>query len=91
MLKLRFTNSFKKDYRLLKKRGYDLNLLDEVVETLLKGEELDKKYKDHILLGKKYKGLHECHILQNWLLVYRIIENELILELCYSGTHSDLF
>jgi len=52
MLKLRFTNSFKKDYRLLKKRGYDLNLLDEVVETLLRGEKLDPKYKDHILLGK---------------------------------------
>jgi len=91
MLKLRFTNNFKKDYRLLKKRGYDLNLLDEVVETLLRGEKLDSKYRDHILLGNKYKGLHECHILPDWLLVYRIIENELILELCYTGTHSDLF
>lgn len=45
----------------------------------------------HILLGNKYKGLHECHILPDWLLVYRIIENELILELCYTGAHPDLF
>ncbi len=91
MLKLRVTNSFKKDYKLMKRRGYDLSLLDAVVETLLKGEKLETKYKDHILLGSKYKGLHECHIQPDWLLVYRIIEDCLILELCYTGTHSDLF
>lgn len=91
MLKLRFTNSFKKDYKLLKKRGYNLDLLEEVVETLLAGKKLDDRYHDHILLGKKYKGLHECHILPDWLLIYRIINDCLILELCYTGTHSDLF
>ena len=91
MLKLRFTNSFKKDYKLMGKRGYDLSLLDAVVETLMKGETLDPKYKDHILLGQRYKGLHECHIQPDWLLVYRIIDESLILELCYTGTHSDLF
>ena len=91
MLKLRFTNSFKKDYKLMGKRGYDLSLLDAVVETLMKGEILEPKYKDHILLGRRYKGLHECHILPDWLLVYRIIDDSLILELCYTGTHSDLF
>ena len=91
MLKLRFTNSFKKDYKLLKNRGYDLSLLDSVVETLMKGEKLDSRHKDHILLGSKYKGLHECHIQPDWLLIYRIIEDYLILELCYTGTHSDLF
>ena len=91
MLKLRFTNSFRKDYKLLKKRGYDLSLLDETVEKLLNGKKLEERYRDHILLGSKYKGLHECHILSDWLLVYRIIEECLILELCYTGTHSDLF
>ena len=91
MLKLRFTNSFKKDYKLMGKRGYDLSLLDAVVETLMKGEPLEPKYKDHILLGKRYKGLHECHIQPDWLLVYRIIDDSLFLELCYTGTHSDLF
>ena len=91
MLKLRITNSFKKDYTLMEKRGYNLSLLDAVVEILMKGEKLEPKYKDHILLGSKYKGLHECHIQPEWLLVYRIIEDCLILELCYTGTHSDLF
>ena len=91
MLKLRVTNSFKKDYKLLQIRGYNLTLLDAVIETLMKGEKLDSRYKDHILLGSKYKGLHECHIQSDWLLVYRIIEDYLILELCYTGTHSDLF
>jgi len=56
----------------------------------LKEETLDTKYRDYILEGK-YKGLHECHIQSDWLLVYRIIDLELILELCYTGTHSDLF
>ena len=91
MLKLRITNSFKKDYKLMEKRGYNLSLLDAVVEILMKGEKLEPKYKDHILLGRKYKGLHECHIQTDWLLVYRIIDDCLILELCYTGTHSDLF
>ena len=91
MLKLRFTNSFRKDYKLLKKRGYDLSLLDETVEKLLCGKKLEERYRDHILLGSKYRGLHECHIQPDWLLVYRIIEDCLILELCYTGTHSDLF
>lgn len=91
MLKVRFTNSFKKDYKLLQKRGYNLSLLDAVVETLMKEEKLDPKYKDHALFGGKYKGLHECHIQPDWLLVYRIIKDCLILELCYTGTHSDLF
>ncbi len=75
----------------MERRDYDLSLLDAVVETLLKGEKLEAKYRDHILLGSKYEGLHECHIQSNWLLVYRIIEDCLILELCYTGTHSDLF
>lgn len=90
MLKLQITNSFKHDYKLMKKRGFDLSLLDYVVDLLLKGEALPPCYRDHILKGR-YGGLHECHILPDWLLVYRIINSELILELCYTGTHSDLF
>ena len=91
MLKLLILNSFKKDYKLLIKRGYNISILEEVVSILLRGESLPAKYHDHILLGHKYKGLHECHIQPNWLLVYRLINEELILELCYTGTHSDLF
>lgn len=91
MLELRFTNSFRKDYKLIKKRGYNLALLNAVVAKLQKQEALDSKYHDHELLGRKYKGLRECHIQPDWLLVYRVLGNELILELCYTGTHSDLF
>lgn len=91
MLDLRFTNSFRQDFKKIKKRGYDLKLLYDVVEKLQNEVTLEPRFQDHILKGKKYSGLHECHILPDWLLVYRIIDNELILELLYTGTHSDLF
>ena len=90
-LSIRLTNSFKKDYKTAEKRNYDLSVLDEVVNKLASHEALDAKYCDHALIGKKYKGMRECHLKPNWLLVYRIIESELILELLYTGTHSDLF
>lgn len=90
MLRLRLTNSFRRDYKLLKKRGFNLALLDDVVDRLLNGDVLEPRYRDHSLKGR-YKGLRECHILPDWLLVYRVIDAELILELCYTGTHSDLF
>lgn len=87
---LRLTNSFRRDYKLLKKRGFNLALLDDVVDRLLNGDVLEPRYRDHSLKGR-YKGLRECHILPDWLLVYRLIDAELILELCYTGTRSDLF
>lgn len=84
------TSMFKKDMKLAKRRGYDLSLLDSVVETLAMGQPLPEKYKDHILVGN-YKGCRECHITPDWLLIYEISENELILYLTRTGTHSDLF
>lgn len=84
------TSMFKKDLKLAKKRGYDLNLLDDVVSTLFYGLPLDEKYKDHNLIGN-YKGCRECHILPDWLLIYEIADDELILYLTRTGTHSDLF
>ena len=84
------TSMFKKDIKLAKRRGYDLSLLDSVVETLAMGQPLPEKYKDHILVGN-YKGCRECHITPDWLLIYEISENELILYLTRTGTHSDLF
>ncbi len=83
------TNSFKKDYKLLKKRNYDLSLLDNVVENLLKGEPLPEKNKDHLLAGN-WKGYRECHITPDWLLVYKIYDDTLILSLTRTGSHSDL-
>lgn len=84
------SNRFRKDLKLAKKRGYDLELLDTIVEKLAKGEKLDKKYRDHDLSGD-YIGFRECHLQPDWLLVYRIDGDELILFLSRTGTHSDLF
>ena len=84
------TSMFKKDLKLAKRRGYDLSLLSNVVDTLAMGRPLAEKYKDHSLLGN-YKGCRECHITSDWILIYEIANNELILYLTRTGTHSDLF
>ncbi len=90
MLEIVLSNRFKKDLKLAAKRGYDLNLLDSIVEKLANRETLEEKYHDHALAGN-YSGFRECHIEPNWLLVYKTDENELILFLSRTGTHSDLF
>lgn len=86
---LYLTNSFKRDYKKVVKRGYDISLLEAVVDTLLAGEKLPEKNKDHALSGN-WKGYRECHILPDWLLVYEIVEDRLILSLTATGSHSDL-
>ena len=88
MLKVSFTVQFKKDYKLCKKRGYNMELLQSVIDVLAMPEALPQKNKDHNLMGK-YANKRECHILPDWLLVYCIEGNELILY--RTGTHSDLF
>lgn len=90
MLKLVLSNRFKKDMKTLKKRGYDFGLMETVVDTLMAQKPLDKKYRDHELSGN-YAGFRECHILPDWLLVYKVEEDELLLFLFRTGTHSDLF
>lgn len=87
--KLYLTNSFRRDYKKIVKRGYDISLLETVVDTLLRGEALPQKNKDHSLSGN-WKGYRECHIQPDWLLVYEIIEDRLILSLTATGSHSDL-
>lgn len=84
------TNKFKKDLKLAIKRGYNINLLNDIVEKLVKGEKLPDKNKDHSLIGN-YLGCRECHITPDWLLIYEICDNQLILYLTRTGTHSDLF
>ena len=92
MLKIEFTTQFKKDFKLIKRRGYDIKKFIEVVDLLQKQEKLPTKYRDHQLTNsKEYKDVRECHIEPDWLLVYRIKEDILILELSRTGTHSDLF
>ena len=90
MYRIKPSNRFKKDARLAKSRGYNIALLTDVIQTLADGKPLDKKYKDHSLEGE-YKGFRECHITPDWLLIYQIIDNELVLYLSRTGTHSDLF
>lgn len=84
------SSRFKKDMRLIKRRGYDQSLIISVIEKLANGETLDEKYRDHLLTGD-YGGFRECHITPDWLLVYQVRERELILLLSRTGTHSDLF
>lgn len=90
MLEVVLSNRFKKDLKLAAKRGYNLDLLENVVDTLARGEKLTEKFRDHELIGN-YSGFRECHIQPDWLLVYRIENSELILFLSRTGTHSDLF
>jgi len=85
-----YTKRFKKDLEIAKKRGKDLSKLFTIVEKLANGEELEVKYRDHTLSGD-YDGYRECHIEPDWLLVYAIYDDCLVLALARTGTHSDLF
>ncbi|MBQ9879315.1 MAG: type II toxin-antitoxin system YafQ family toxin [Clostridia bacterium] len=87
---VKFTNQFKKDLKLAKKQNKDLDKLFEVVETLANGVMLDAKYRDHELSGN-FKGTRECHIEPDWLLVYEIRNDVLVLMLYRIGSHSELF
>ncbi|PID83050.1 MAG: type II toxin-antitoxin system mRNA interferase toxin, RelE/StbE family [Clostridiales bacterium] len=88
--KIKSSKKFGKDLKKIQKRGYDLNLIKSVIQKLANGEKLPDKNKDHVLLGN-YKGCRECHITPDWLLVYELLDDELILYLTRTGTHSDLF
>ena len=90
MYNLRFTNKMQRNIKLMKKRGKDLEKLKVVLNILQKGQELPTKYKDHPLSGN-FSGCRECHIEPDWLLVYEIIDKELVLLLLTTGSHSDLF
>lgn len=90
MLEIILSNRFKKDLKLAAKRGYNLELLSKVVDLLASQEKLPSKYKDHELVGN-YIGFRECHIQADWLLVYRVQSDTLILFLSRTGTHSDLY
>ncbi len=85
-----WTTQFKKDYKLAVKRNLDISLLDDIIRALSRGETLPAKNKDHDLSGD-WIGHRECHILPDWLLIYRIEDNVLVLTLSRTGTHSDLF
>lgn len=83
------TTQFKKDFKLAMKRSMKIELLEEVIAMLAMGETLPDKHKDHALIGN-WVGHRECHILPDWLLIYRIEDEVLVLTLARTGTHSDL-
>lgn len=87
---LEITNKFKKDLKAAIKRGYDLRLLQTVVDLLCSGESLPAVYKDHNLSGNWVQH-RECHITSDWILIYKIEKDILVLTLTRTGTHSDLF
>ena len=88
--KLKMTSLFKKDYKRMKKRGRDMEKLDEVVTMLQNGTPLPWKYQDHALSGD-YVGFRECHVQSDWLLLYYIDEGQIVLVCSRTGTHSDIF
>ncbi|WP_337943071.1 type II toxin-antitoxin system YafQ family toxin [Ruthenibacterium lactatiformans] len=84
-----WTTQFKKDYKLAIKRHLKIELLDDIIRSLSRGETLPERNRDHALTGN-YAGYRECHIQSDWLLIYRVDENVLTLTLTRTGTHSDL-
>ena len=86
---IRQTSQFKRDVKAAKRQGRDMTLLVSVVEKLANGIPLDARYRDHALTGN-FKGLRECHISPDWLLIYQIYEDVLVLSLTRLGSHSDL-
>lgn len=90
MYSIVYTSRMKHDAKLMQKRGKDMNRLVEVLNLLASGQKLPDKYKDHQLTGQ-LKDFRECHIEPDWLLMYQIFNDELILSATATGTHSDLF
>lgn len=87
---VKWSGKFKKGYKLAKKRGLDISLLEEIIDKLRRGIPLEEKHRDHELKGK-HKGFRECHIQPDWLLIYLLENDVLTLTLVDTGTHADLF
>ena len=87
---IKFTSTYKKSYKLMKKRGLDISELDNAVAVLAEGKALNEKYRDHALTGN-LAGFRECHIKPDWLLIYLIENDILTLTLVDTGSHADVF
>ena len=87
---VKYTSRFKKDYKRLKKRGWDMDKLLDAIDILRSGSELPPEYKDHPLHGE-YAGHRDCHIEPDWVLIYFKSESTLVLSMTRTGTHSDVF
>lgn len=87
---VKFTSQFKRDLKLAKKQGKNIDKLFDVISIIAEGKKLDQKYRDHNL-GGDYVGCRECHVEPDWLLVYEVMDNVLVLMIYRVGTHSELF
>ena len=90
MLEIVQTNLFKKQLKRCRKRGWDMSALERVVGMLQRQEDLPEAYRDHGLSGDR-EGQRDCHVKPDWILIYRIREDVLILQLLETGSHSDIF
>lgn len=90
MYNIVYTTRMKHDVKIMKKRGKDMNKLIEALSLLASGNQMPDRYKDHQLQGN-LKDFRECHIEPDWLLMYQVFKNELILTATATGTHTDLF
>ena len=89
MLDVDFASQFKKDMKRKRKQGAELAKIDEVITMLRSGEPLPERNRDHALSGT-YHGHRECHIEPDWLLIYRIDSDLLVLTAVRTGSHSEL-
>jgi len=90
MYELSKTNQFKKDFKLIEKRNYDISKLETALTMIITGDKLPSKYKEHPLIGN-YQNHFECHIQPDWLLIFKRDNSEKLITLVRTGTHSDLF
>lgn len=90
MYKIEYTNSFKRSFKKYLKRGLDSHVFEAALRILVEKGSLPQNYKPHKLSGK-YRGLWECHLQSDWLLIWSQDDDKLILQLIDTGTHSDLF
>jgi mRNA interferase YafQ len=88
MQAIRQTPQFKPDVKRVQRQGREADKLKGVLETLVEGEPLAARYRDHVLI-RQYKGTRECHLEPDWLLIYELAETEIVL--IRTGSHSDLF
>lgn len=87
-MRLIYSSQFKKDFKRIQSQGKNISQLEIIIETLLKKQQLEPKYRDHKLVGK-WKNHRDCHIEPDWLLIYRLTEEALFLE--RTGSHAELF
>lgn len=90
MYRIEFSKRYQRDYKTVDKRGFNKQLLNDVIRQIAIGKRLQIKHRDHALKGK-FSGYRECHIQPDWLLIYKKDEDQKILKLARTGTHSDLF